>query len=341
MTTTPTGHIPAALDSGIELVQPAMREAVREYLCPQMGLVARYHHGWSDAEGRATDERTGKLVRPALALLSTRAAGKPSDDGLPAAVAVELVHNFSLLHDDIIDDDPSRRGRATAWTLFGVPQAILTGDALLIAAISRLLDSDGVGAGSAASSLTTATQRMISGQAVDVEFERRDDVTLAECLRMAGNKTGALLACACSIGAELVGADASLVRRLATFGEHLGLAFQLVDDLLGIWGEPERTGKQVLADLRVRKKTLPLLAALSGPDSAELSALYRAAEPLSEQDVHRVAELIDRGGGRDWARGEAARQMAAAKDSLAGGEIPDSVQEELLEVAEFLTDRRF
>ncbi|GAB3558190.1 geranylgeranyl diphosphate synthase type I [Actinopolyspora lacussalsi] len=332
---------PAALDAGIALVRPALRAAVRDYLCHDTELVAGYHHGWSDEQGRPTEEWSGKLVRPSLALLSARSAGADPADGVAAAVAVELVHNFSLLHDDIMDNDSARRGRATAWTLFGVPRAILTGDALLAAATGVLLDSGKPGAGSAANSLATATRRMISGQAADVEFERRDDVTLDECLRMAGDKTGALLSCACSIGAELLGADAEPLHRLARFGEHLGVAFQLVDDQLGIWGDPERTGKQVLADIRVRKKSLPLVFALNESGSDELSALYHGSEPLEERQVRRVAELVERAGGREWAHEELARRVVAARECLEHDGLSPSVREELLEMAAFLTDRRF
>jgi geranylgeranyl diphosphate synthase type I len=340
-TTMPTAQLSMTLDLCRTLVEPALREAVRRCLCPELARVAEYHHGWTDADGRPIEGRGGKLVRPALALLSARAAGSGAADGVPAAVAVEIVHNFSLLHDDIMDRDRVRRGRATAWTIFGVPQAILGGDGLLAAATTVLLDTDGVGARSAARSLNAATQRMISGQAADMEFERRDDVTLAECLRMAGNKTGALLACACSLGAELVGADAPLVQRLAAFGEHLGLAFQLVDDLLGIWGDPKHTGKQVGADLRARKKSLPVVAALNAAHSDELSARYLASAPMTEPEVRRVTELIERAGGRDWAQDEAARQVAAAEECLAGAGIADAVRDDYLNLGAFIVGRRY
>src|SRR5205823_1583492 len=123
MTAAPTRSLSSVLDTGRDLVEEALQDAVRRYLCPRMGQIASYHQGWADAEGRPTGRWGGKLVRPALALLSARAAGHAPTDGVPAAVAVELVHNFSLLHDDIMDEDTERRGRATAWTVFGVPNA--------------------------------------------------------------------------------------------------------------------------------------------------------------------------------------------------------------------------
>ncbi|MFC0431930.1 polyprenyl synthetase family protein [Kutzneria buriramensis] len=337
MTTTPTN---LALDLGRSLVEPALRDAVRHCLCPELARVTAYHHGWTDAAGRPAEGRGGKLVRPALALLSARAASFTAADGVPAAVAVELVHNFSLLHDDIMDGDTVRRGRATAWTVFGAPQAILGGDALLAAATTVLLDTRRVGAASATRSLIAATQRMISGQAADMDFEQRDDVTVAECLRMAGDKTGALLACACALGAELVGGDVALVQRLAAFGEHIGLAFQLVDDLLGIWGDPEHTGKETGADIRARKKSLPVVAALNAAQSDELHALYHGPEPFTEADVRRITDLVERGGGRDWAQEEAARMTAAAEECLAGAGIADAVHGEFRDVAALILGRR-
>ncbi|MFF9688500.1 polyprenyl synthetase family protein [Streptomyces sp. NPDC014623] len=336
----PTPSLTTVLDTGRTLLEPALRDAVSLHLGPEMGRIARYHFGWADAEDRPTGTWGGKMIRPTLALLSARAAGAAAADGLPAAVAVELVHNFSLLHDDIMDGDETRRGRATAWAVFGVPDAILAGDALVTAATSVLMSAPGAGARSATLALMTATQRMIEGQASDADFERREDVTLAECVRMAGDKTGALLGSACALGADLLGAERHLVERLRVFGEHIGLAFQLVDDLLGIWGDPDHTGKQVGADLRVRKKSLPVVAALDAPGTDELRALYLSAEPLDESGVRRVTELVERAGGRDWARDEADRRIAAAKECLADAGLPDDVRAEFQEVAGFVVGRR-
>ncbi|WP_052809338.1 polyprenyl synthetase family protein [Streptomonospora alba] len=340
MTTAPTQRLSPTLDPGRRLLRPALRDAVRSHLGPEMSRIAQYHLGWADAEGRPTGTWGGKMIRPNLALLSARAAGAADTDGLPAAVAVELVHNFSLLHDDIMDGDETRRGRETAWAVFGVPNAILAGDAMVTAATSALLASPAPGAGSAAASLMAATQRMIDGQTCDVAFERRDQVSLAECLRMARGKTGALLGCACALGADLVGAEQPLIDGLRAFGEHLGLAFQLVDDVLGIWGDTRSTGKQIGADLRVRKKSLPVVAALNAPGADELRALYLGSGPLPEHAVGRVADLVEQAGGRRWAQEEAARQTAAAEQSLAAAEMPDGVRGEFLEIAGFLLGRK-
>src|ERR1700678_1827573 len=253
-----------------------------------------YDYGLADAEGNPIRVGSGKALRPALALLSARAAGVAPERGVSAAVAVELVHNFSLLHDDIMDNDTERRHRPTAWTVFGVGPAILAGDALLALAQDLLLE-DGTPQGAwAARCLSAAVQRLIGGQGSDLAFEKRDDVTLAECLDMAGAKTAALMACACSIGAVHLGAPPTLAMALAGFGAHVGLAFQLTDDLLGIWGAPEGTGKPVRADLRARKKSLPVVAALTSGTAAgaELAGLLARPEALGEDDLIRAADLV-------------------------------------------------
>ncbi|HEY6295671.1 MAG TPA: polyprenyl synthetase family protein [Streptosporangiaceae bacterium] len=195
-----------------DLVSPAMESAIGR-LTPDVRAVAAYHLGFADAAGHPTGNGSGKALRPALALLSARAAGAPPERGVPSAVAVELVHNFSLLHDDIMDGDTERRHRPTAWTVFGVGAAILAGDALLALAQDILLE-DGTPQGAwATRCLSAAVQRLIGGQGSDLAFEKRDDVSLAECLEMAGDKTAALMACACSIGAVHLGAPPTLAPR--------------------------------------------------------------------------------------------------------------------------------
>jgi geranylgeranyl diphosphate synthase type I len=259
-----------------------------------------------------------------------------------AAAAVELVHNFSLVHDDIMDGDTERRHRPTAWTVFGVGAAILAGDALLVLAQDLLLEGPAPQGMWASRCLSASVQRLIAGQGADLAFERRDDVTLQECLEMAGDKTAALMACACSIGAIYVGAPAELAMGLAGFGAHAGLAFQLTDDLLGIWGAPEVTGKPVRSDLRARKKSLPVVAALtSGSEPGdELRALLASAGPLGEDDLLRAADLVEAAGGKAWTEAEADVQLASAGKCLAETDMPDDVRAEFAGIAEFITGRQ-
>jgi geranylgeranyl diphosphate synthase type I len=338
MTTT----MPAGVAAARDLVGPAIAGWL-ERLSPDVKIVASYHLGFVDADGVPSgDGSGGKALRPALALLSARAAGAPPERGVSAAAAVEFVHNFSLLHDDIMDGDTERRHRPTAWTVFGVGSAILAGDALLCLAQDILITDPAPQAVWAARCLSAAVHRLIAGQGADLAFERRADVTLDECLQMAGDKTAALMACACSIGAIGVGAPAELAMGLAGFGAHAGLAFQLTDDLLGIWGAPEVTGKPVRADLRARKKSLPVVAALSSGSAAgrELGEMLSRPDALSEDDLLRAADLVEAAGGRQWAEGEADAQLAAATTCLTETQMPADVRGEFAAIADFITVRQ-
>ena len=282
------------------MAETALRAAVGR-LDDGNRLVAFYHFGWSDAQGRPAAASSGKALRPILALLSARAARVPQDVGLPGAVSVELVHNFALLHDDLMDGDRERRHRATAWTVFGPARAILAGDAMLALAHQVLLEVPGPMGAAAARLLADTSQLLIRGQAEDLSFESRSEVSVDECLAMASGKTSALLACAAAVGAQLAGSEEIAVG-LHRYGWHLGLAFQLVDDLLGIWGDPAETGKPVLSDLRKRKKSLPVTAALAsgGPAAEELAEWL--GRPTRDRPGRRGGAAPDRRTRRDGRR---------------------------------------
>ncbi len=274
-------------------------------------------------------------------MLSAEAAGAAVEVGLPGAVAVELVHDFSLLHDDLMDGDTERRHRPTAWTVFGADGAILAGDALLGLATQVLLEVDGEAGRRAAIMLGAGVQDLVRGQAEDLYFETRNDVTVADTLTMEDGKTGALLSCSAAIGAVLAGGRAELIDGLAEFGSRLGTAFQLVDDLLGIWGDPTVTGKPVLSDLRSRKKSVPVVVALDagGADADELRAFLASSGEASETQLHHIAQLVERAGGREWTTAEADRQLDECAKLLASLSLPPLVETELLALARFVTER--
>jgi geranylgeranyl diphosphate synthase, type I len=337
-----TAVMPPEATAARDLVEPALRRAVDE-LPTAMRTIARYHFGWADASGVDTPGGGGKALRPALTLLAAQAVGGSADCAVPAAVGVELVHNFSLLHDDVMDNDVERRHRPTAWTVFGVPAAILAGDALLTLAVETARrGSEVTVSGEVVGCLNRAVQDLIAGQSADVEFEQRQDVTLPECLAMAAGKTGALMRCAASIGALAAGAPERAVAAMAEFGDHLGLAFQLVDDLLGIWGSPEVTGKPRLADLRNRKKSVPVVAALNSgtPAGQRLREVYFTdGEHDDEARLTELAELVEQAGGLKWTENEADRHIQQAGRCLAGIGAPDVVAEALRATALFVTRR--
>ncbi|GLU49509.1 family 2 encapsulin nanocompartment cargo protein polyprenyl transferase [Nocardiopsis ansamitocini] len=285
------------------VVEPALR-ATADGLPESMRHIAGYHFGWWDEKGSPSATSGGKAIRPALAVLSAQAVGGTAQDALPAAVAVQLVHDFSLLHDDVMDGDVSRRHRPTAWTVFGRGPAILAGDALVTVAFDVLAASGHPAAASGMRMLSKTVLGLVEGQSADVSFEERTDVGLPECVRMVEGKTGTLLGCSCALGAAYGGGTPEQVEALGDFGRNVGLAFQLVDDLLGIWGDPDITGKPVYSDLRNRKKSLPVVAALDSPtpEAEELAALYYRAEPLTDSELVHAARLVDGAGGRSWSQ---------------------------------------
>ncbi|HEY6665201.1 MAG TPA: polyprenyl synthetase family protein [Propionibacteriaceae bacterium] len=322
-----------------ELIQPSLRSAL-DRLDPGVRHLCGYHLGFWDEQGEP-DRPRGKGVRGVLALLSAQAAGSPVEVGLPAAAAVELVHNFSLLHDDLMDGDRTRRHRPTVWAVFGSGQAILAGDALLGLADEVLAEAPSANRSWAIRCLAASTRRLIAGQLADLAFETRRDVTLSECLQMAADKTAALLSCAASIGAVLANTPADLTLRLAQFGEHLGVAYQLIDDILGIWGSPEATGKPVLSDLRAKKKSLPVVAALTSSTAAgeRLAALYLTDAQLTDAQLAEAADLVQQAGGRAWAENTADAELATALELIRSDEIPFDVAEELRRLAIRLSGR--
>jgi geranylgeranyl diphosphate synthase, type I len=342
--------IAEVLERARTMATPVLRSAVDRLAAP-MDTVAAYHFGWIDAEGRPSHGDGGKAVRPALALLSAEVAGAPAEVGVPGAVAVELVHNFSLLHDDLMDGDEQRRHRDTVWKVHGPAQAILVGDALFALANEVLLEPGTAEGARAARRLTAATRKLIDGQAQDISYEHRDRVTVEECLEMEGNKTGALLACAVSIGAVLGGASDETADVLEEYGYHLGLAFQAIDDLLGIWGDPAATGKLAWSDLRQRKKSLPVVAALAagGPACERLAALLaqdakavdslEGADDFDEEEFATRAALIEEAGGRAWTAAEARRQYTTALAALERVSMPGHVRQNLVALADFVVVR--
>ena len=334
---------PEALTRCRDEVLPALRATVAR-LDPLSRAATSYHLGWTEADGAPRPGGAGKSVRAALTLLSAELAGAPAAAGLPGAVAVELVHNFSLLQDDVMDGDTERRHRPTVWLLWGKSNAVLVGDALLALAVEVLLESGAPTAPTATAELMAATRELVRGQLADLAFESRSEVGLDECLDMADGKTAALLAASTAIGATLGGAPPPVVDALRRYGRCLGMAFQLVDDLLGIWGDPAVTGKPVLADLRARKKSLPVTYVLSqdGPTGRALADWY-AAPPSPDGDpiaqLERAAELVEAGGGRAWATAEAERHLAGGEELLEGVRLPAAPLTELLELGRFLTRR--
>jgi len=272
----------------------------------------RVHVGLEDEGGRAIDGM-GKLLRPSLVLFVSDELGVPTAEALPAAVGLELAHNFSLVHDDIQDQDRTRRGRPTVWARCGIPEAINAGD-LLHAIAAIVVQRAG---GEAAAALAAATTEMIEGQSLDLAFEKRS-ATVDEYLGMVDKKTGALLRCAFELGGIVAGANAKVRERLGSLGSAVGRAFQIQDDLLGVWGNGDVVGKPRGSDVRRRKKSFPVVVAFAraaATDRARLETIY-ASEPVSEADVRWVIATMERLGVRDEGAAKVREYLAEAEAGL-------------------------
>ncbi|MFI1401029.1 polyprenyl synthetase family protein [Streptomyces sp. NPDC020681] len=331
----------ALLEQARELMVPALHGWSGQ-LPGQMGRLAGYHLGWLDAEGRAVDgPGAGKAVRPALAFGCARAVGAQARDAVDAAVAIELVHNFSLIHDDVIDRDELRRHRPAVWAAFGIPAALLSGDALLTLALKVLADAPGGEAGRAVGVLASCVLELVEGEAMDTAFEQRTDVTVAEYTAMAVDKTGALMGAACALGALAGGAGEARMRYLDRFGRHLGVAFQIMDDLLGLFGTAEATGKPVGSDLAARKKTYPVLAALASSTAAgeRLGALYARPGLLDDVLVEEGIGLVEQAGGRQAAQRAIERELQCAFAALTAADPVPAALRDLTALAHLMTHR--
>ncbi len=324
------------------LVQREMRAVLGE--SPD-GLYAwmRYHLGWEDRGGAAVNASPGKLLRPLALLLATELCGGRVEQAVPAAAAVELIHNFSLLHDDIEDRSETRRGRETVWTFAGEAQAINAGDGMFTLAHLAMYRLAPLGvepdrALAASRELHEACLRLVEGQYLDIAFEARRDVTLEEYLRMAGGKTAAMFAAPFAIGALLAGAAPEVVDAYREFGRRMGLAFQAVDDVLGIWGDPAVTGKPVGDDLASRKMTYPVIVGLAGAQGDRLRAAYEGAEAI---DVPALRALLEAGEARASTEAMATFEEQAALAALRRAGVDEDAVRLCTEFARVLVGRDF
>lgn len=306
----------------------------------------RYHMGWQDQHGRPCQGGPGKLVRPALCLLSCKAVGGDASQVIPAAAAVELIHNFSLIHDDIEDASDERHHRPAVWRLWGQPQAINAGDAMFSLAFMAILRLGERGIANerittATGMLSSACLELCEGQYLDLEYENRLDVRIEEYLSMAEKKTAALFGASTSLGAYLGTEYSRLVDSLRLFGKGLGMAFQIRDDIDGIWGSSAVTGKPA-GDIPQRKKTLPVVYGLqsAGDKPGErLKELY-SQESLGAYDVAEVVEILDRLGARDYAESIARQYGCEALEQLEAAGLDSSRAAPLKHVASFLSGRQ-
>lgn len=301
-----------------------------------------YHMGWTDAQLNPVRTSAGKRVRPLLCLLTCDTAGGNWSQAVPAAAALELLHNFTLIHDDIQDASPMRRGRPTLWQLWGASQAINTGDAMFALshlALLRLVQKD-----IAPATIIRAVRRfdetcveLTIGQNADMNFEERDGVTVDEYMAMIEGKTAALLSLSAELGALVAGCEPGIVAHYAAFGRELGLAFQVRDDILGIWGDETVIGKSAATDIASRKKSLPVLFGLD--KSVALRQLYAQSE-ADPDFVNQAVQLLDAVGAREFAESRERLHSTNALDHLEAANPTGSAGQGLHELAQLLLNRQ-
>jgi geranylgeranyl diphosphate synthase, type I len=286
----------------VQVMRPVIEDELRQFVnrslpeYPELHEMLNYHMGWEGED--AGPEAQGKRIRPLLVLLCTEAAGGDWRKALPAAVAVELLHNFSLIHDDIQDNSRLRRNRPTVWVKWGMPQAINAGDVMFTLAflavqdLAQSLPPERVLGASRV--LQQTCLRLTEGQYLDISYEASPSLPMEAYWPMIGGKTSALLACCSELGALVAGVtDEGRLTHFREYGYSLGLAFQVLDDWLGIWGDSSQTGKSVESDLSSGKKTLPVLYALSKNGSFARRWLAGRIPP---DEVPAVAQMLEADG---------------------------------------------
>ena len=335
-----------SLQAKMQAMLPAIEEELREVVnrttnpaYPELHRMLAYHLGW-EGEG-AGPEAQGKRIRPLMVLLCADACGADWHHALPAAAAVELLHNFSLIHDDIQDNSPLRRGRPTVWTKWGIAQAINAGDVMFtqaFRAVHALSDTLSPAVALDAHQVLEVTcLRLTEGQYLDISYEKLHSIPMEDYWPMVGGKTSALLGCCAELGALTAGCDPDRRIVFDEFGFSLGLAFQILDDWLGIWGDAGLIGKSTESDLVTGKKTLPVLVGLTR--SAAFKARWEAG-PVGPEEIAPMIKLLDAAGAGQAALAEAEKLTLRAMDALERA-IPDQDRaSELRELADALLKRK-
>jgi geranylgeranyl diphosphate synthase, type I len=316
---------------------------------PEIAGVINYHFGWVDQQFQPATFQRGKMFRPTISLLVYEAITGRYREALPVAAAIEIIHNFSLLHDDIEDNDVERRGRPTAWTIWGQARVINIGDYLYSLAYKALgqldparLPTERILA--VLRLINEACLKLTEGQDLDLNFETLSAVSTEMYLDMVYKKTGALIEAAILAGATLATTDETLLKNYYDFAHHIGLAFQIRDDVLGIWGDTAQTGKSAVNDLRKKKKTLPViytLAKAAGERGEKLRGYYASTQPLTNPEIEFVRDCLAWAEAREYAQDVADRYRREAFEALDKIGAANQSQVELKTIAEFLINRSY
>ena len=338
--------VPESFTPYRDTVRVELKKVIDNY--PQvLGNMLRYHMGWQDEHGHSCSRESGKFIRSTLFLLSCQVVGGDTSQVMPAAAAIELIHNFSLIHDDIEDASDERHHRPTVWKLWGQSQAINAGDAMFTLAYLALLKlkERGIADEKIAGSirmLSLACLELCDGQYLDIEYANRLGITIEDYLDMAAKKTAALFAISTGLGAYLSSADSNSVDFFHMFGKELGVAYQIYDDILGIWGTTEKTGKSV-SDISQRKKTLPVVYGLQnskGKERKKLEKLY-AKKSIEGEENMEIKEILEHLGAKNHAENLSQQYYHKALMHLEATGLNSTRLAPLKEIANFLLERDF
>ena len=330
-------------------LERALNDAVPPTNGHPINTLLRYHLGWVDQEGNPSADAgsQGKALRPTLCLFACDALSGDPELAAPAAAALELIHNFSLVHDDIQDQGYERRHQPTVWAVWGTAQALVAGDAM-----QSLGDYTSVGFADAlppttairvSDLLTESYLEMIEGQCRDLQFEERRTIGADEYLDMIALKTGALIRSSMVIGATVASENAEVIQGIARFGRAVGRLFQIRDDYLGIWGDDAITGKSTDSDIVQRKKSYPIVYAFQragGGRREELLRLYEK-ETLDESDVDRVMDILEDLGASTETDNLTEATATEARSALATLELPGWAADDAETLIDFMERRLF
>ncbi len=338
--------LPAVFDKYRTEIDTELKSVLVERHSPLYDMM-RYHLGWNDEKGKICERPAGKALRPTLCLLACEAVGGEYGRALPAAAALELIHNFSLIHDDIQDNDRKRRHRPTVWAIWGKPQAINAGTAMRIltnVALSRLgeLDIPPEKRLLVQQMMDEASLRLIEGQYLDIDYEKRVDITIQNYLQMIGGKTASLIACALEVGALLGTNHKQAINDFHRLGWNLGLSFQIRDDILGTWGDRDVTGKPLAGDIQRRKKTLPVVHALENARNGYKERLVRFYKDGKDNGaVIDILDILNRTGAQSYAQRMNESYCLEARRVLVGLDIKTAARRDFEELINFLEERSF
>ena len=282
----------------------------------------------------------GKRIRPTMLLMSVDLFGGKIEQGIQAALAIETFHNFTLIHDDIMDNAPLRRGKQTVHEKWGVNTAILSGDVMMVEANKHLTNVELSVLKPALDTFNTTAQGVCEGQQLDMEFESRDNVSIEEYIEMIRLKTAVLLGGAMKLGAIVAGADQKNAQLIYDFGENLGIAFQLQDDILDVYGDPEKFGKQIAGDIISNKKTFMLLKLqelVDQDDEKELNAQYVNTDSLEK--IRKITRLYDQYEIRQLASNEMKKYLDKAFRAMDQISVDESHKAEIIKLANELMSR--